>query len=157
MVASNAPAPLPTSAATARLAARVPVWRRRSGRRYVGMAYAAPAAVVVGVFFLVPLALVLWMSLHAWPLLGAPTLNAPDNYTAIAENPLFVDAVLFTLKYTVIVTLVLFAAAFGLALLVQRRRPGVGLFRTAFFLPGAVGFATASLLFYGMLSRDMGP
>jgi multiple sugar transport system permease protein len=31
------------------------------------------------------------------------------------------------------------------------------LFRTAFFLPGAVGFATASLLFYGLLSRDLGP
>ena len=115
------------------------------------MAYAAPAALVVGVFFLVPLVLVLWMSLHEWPLIGEPTLNLPNNYTGIADNPLFVDAVLFTLKYTVIVTIVLFTSAFGLALLVQRRRPGVGLFRTAFFLPGAVGFATASLLFYGLL------
>ena len=121
------------------------------------MAYAAPAAVIVGVFFLVPLGLVLWMSLHEWPLIGEPTLNAPDNYTAIADNLLFLDAVRFTVKYTVIVTVVLFGAAFGLALLVQRQRPGVGLFRTAFFLPGAVGFATASLLFYGLLSRDLGP
>jgi multiple sugar transport system permease protein len=121
------------------------------------MAYAAPAAVVVGIFFVVPLLLVLWMSLHQWPLLGEPTLNLPDNYTGVAHNPLFVDAVLFTLKYTVIVTILLFGAAFGLALLVQRHRRGVGVFRTAFFLPGAIGFATASLLFYGMLSRDLGP
>jgi multiple sugar transport system permease protein len=121
------------------------------------MAYAAPAAVVVGVFFLVPLGLVLWMSLHDWPLLGDPTINLPHNYTAIANNALFIDAVLFTLKYTVIVTIVLFAAAFGLALLVNRHRRGVGFFRTAFFLPGAIGFSTASLLFYGLLSRDLGP
>jgi len=140
------------------MSARRPRWPRpRDRRQLIGMAYAAPAAVIVGVFFLVPLGLVLWMSLHEWPLIGEPTLNAPDNYTAIADNLLFLDAVRFTVKYTVIVTVVLFGAAFGLALLVQRQRPGVGLFRTAFFLPGAVGFATASLLFYGLLSRDLGP
>ena len=123
----------------------------------LGMAYASPAALVVGVFFLLPLGLVLWMSLNQWPLIGEPTFNAPANYVRIAGNALFVDAVWFTLKYTIAVTILLFAAAFGLALLVHRPRPGVGLLRTVFFLPGAVGFATASLLFYGLLSRDLGP
>src|ERR1041384_2017172 len=130
---------------------------REARLQRLGIAYATPAALVVGVFFLVPLGLVLWMSLHQWPLIGEPSINAPDNYARIAHNALFVDAVWFTLKYTIVVTILLFAAAFGLALLVQRPRPGVGIFRTAFFLPGAIGFATASLLFYGMLSRDLGP
>jgi len=123
----------------------------------LGIAYASPAALVVTVFFLVPLGLVLWMSLHQWPLLGEPTINAPANFSRILDNALFNDAVWFTLKYTIIVTIVLFLSAFGLAMLVQRPRPAIGFFRTAFFLPGAVGFATASLLFYGMLSRDLGP
>jgi multiple sugar transport system permease protein len=61
----------------------------------------------------VPLVLVLWMSLHEWPLIGEPTLNLPANYTGIAHNPLFAGAVAFTLKYTVIVTIVLFGAASG--------------------------------------------
>ncbi|HET7503967.1 MAG TPA: sugar ABC transporter permease [Kofleriaceae bacterium] len=147
MAASNAPAP-----ARSRALAR---WHTR--RQLAGALYAAPSAVVVAVLFLVPVGLVLWMSLNEWPLIGEPSFNLPANYTAIERNPLFGAAVLFTLKYTVIVTIVLFGAALGLALLVQRHRPGVGLFRTAFFLPGAVGFATASLLFYGLLSRDLGP
>ena len=130
---------------------------REARSQRLGIAYATPAALVVGVFFLVPLGLVLWMSVHQWPLIGEPSINAPDNYARIAHNALFVDAVWFTLKYTIVVTVLLFAAAFGLAMLVQRPRPGVGIFRTAFFLPGAVGFATASLLFYGLLSRDLGP
>jgi multiple sugar transport system permease protein len=130
-------------------------WRSRQQR--LGIIYAGPAALVVAVFFLLPLGLVLWMSLHKWPLIGEPTINAPANYSRILDNALFIDAVQFTLKYTIIVTIVLFAAAFGLALLVHRPRPGVGFFRTAFFLPGAVGFATASLLFYGLLSPDLGP
>lgn len=148
MVTTRASAPSPRSAAG---------WSRPRRHDHLGMAYATPAALVVGVFFLLPLGLVLWMSLHQWPLLGEPALNAPANYSRILDNALFMAAVWFTLKYTIIVTVLLFTAAFGLALLVHRARPGVGWFRTAFFLPGAIGFATASLLFYGLLSRDLGP
>jgi multiple sugar transport system permease protein len=118
-------------------------------RSLQGLAYATPTALVVGIFFLLPLALVFWMSVNRWPLLGSPQVNFPDNYTAIPDNRLFVDAVWFTLKYTAIVTVVLSLIALGLALLVQERRPGVGFLRTAYFLPGAVGFAAAALLFYG--------
>jgi multiple sugar transport system permease protein len=149
MVTSNA------SASSAAVPRTPSPWHAR--RQRIGAAYAAPAAVIVCVFFLIPLVLVLWMSLHEWPLIGEPAVNAPANYAGIARNHLFADAVVFTLKYTILVTIVLFGTAFGLALLVQRHRRGVGLFRTAFFLPGAVGFATASLLFYGLLSRDLGP
>ncbi|MBB2745728.1 UNVERIFIED_ORG: multiple sugar transport system permease protein [Microbispora rosea subsp. rosea] len=126
-------------------------------RALAGMGYAAPTAVIVLTLFLAPLVLVVVMSLHKWPLLGAPTINAPANYTKIADDPLFPGAVVFTLKYTAIITVLLSALALGLALLVQERRPGVGFFRTAFFLPGAVGFAAAALLFYGMLNNDVGP
>jgi multiple sugar transport system permease protein len=121
------------------------------------MLYASPTAVIVAVLFIAPLVLVVVMSLNKWPLLGAPTFNFPGNYTKIPDNPLFFDAVTFTLKYTVIITILLSGLALGLAMLVQERRPGVAFFRTAFFLPGAVGFAAASLLFYGLLNNDFGP
>jgi multiple sugar transport system permease protein len=101
--------------------------------------------------------LVLWMSLNRWPLLGSPTVNAPDNYTRIPDNPLFLEAVKFTLKYTVVITILLLAVAMGLALLVQERRRGVGLLRTTYLLPSGVGFATAALLFYGLYSNEIGP
>ncbi|GAA3441385.1 carbohydrate ABC transporter permease [Planomonospora venezuelensis] len=138
-----------------RTSAAPPAWWR--GRSAQGWLYAAPAAAVVGALFLAPLVLVAWMSLNRWPLLGPAALNAPGNYLKISDNPLFLDSVLFTLKYTAITTVLLSGLALGLALLVQERRPGVGFFRTAFFLPGAVGFAAAALLFYGMLNNDFGP
>ncbi|NUT34289.1 MAG: sugar ABC transporter permease [Hamadaea sp.] len=130
---------------------------RARRRAMVGMAYAGPTAVMVGLFFLAPLLLVGWMSLHRWPLLGPPTLNVPQNYAGIADNQLIGSAVWFTAKYSVVMTVLLFVLAFGLALLVQHRRRGVGFFRTAFFLPMAVGFASASLLFLGLLSDEIGP
>jgi multiple sugar transport system permease protein len=131
--------------------------RRKRTRQWVGALYAAPTAFVVGMFFVVPLGLVGWMSLHHWPLLGAPTINLPDNYAGLADDDLLRSAVWFTLKYTVVVTVLLFALSFGLALMVQHRGRGVALLRTAFFLPAAVGFASASLLFLGLLSDEIGP
>src|SRR6266545_35325 len=129
-------------------------WRSRSLK---GIGYTTPTAVIVVVLFLAPLVLVFWMALNRWPLLGSPTLNAPDNYTQIPDNPLFVQAIRFTLKYTVIITIVLLLIALGLALLVQERRRGVGFLRTIYLLPSGVGFAAAALLFYGLYSSEIGP
>jgi multiple sugar transport system permease protein len=128
--------------------------RRDAG---VGWVLSLPAAVVVGVFFLIPLGLAVWMSLNDWPLLGEPTFTGAENYAAIADDELFTSAIWFTVKYTVITTVVLFGVAFGLALLVQQSRPGVGLMRTAYFLPAAVGLAAASLLWFALYSNDVGP
>ncbi|HYN95176.1 MAG TPA: sugar ABC transporter permease [Pilimelia sp.] len=129
--------------------------RRR--RALTGLAYASPTAALVAVFFLLPIGLVGWMSLHRWPLLGQPEFNAPANYTAVPGDDLVRGAARFTVAYTVLMTAILVVVAVGLALLVQQRRRGVGFFRTAFLLPMAVGFATASLLFLGMLSDEIGP
>jgi multiple sugar transport system permease protein len=129
-------------------------WR---GRALQGAGYATPTAGIVGLFFLVPLGLLVWMSLHEWPILADPTFEGLDNYSAIDDNQLFEDAVVFTLKYTALTTVVLSLIALGLALLVQHARPGVGLFRTAFFLPGAIGLAATSVLFLGFLNGRFGP
>ena len=118
------------------------------------MLYAAPTAVIVVVFFLVPLVVVFWMSMNRWRILGSPTFNFPDNFTKIPDNQLFLDSVTFTLKYTAITTILLSGIALALALSVQNSRPGVGLFRTAYFLPGVVGFAAASLLFYAFYTQS---
>jgi multiple sugar transport system permease protein len=134
--------------------ARRPWWRSRSLK---GIGYTAPTAVIVIVLFLAPLVLVFWMALNRWPLLGSPTLNAPDNYTAIPDNALFIQAIKFTLKYTVVITVLLLLIALGMALLVQERRRGVGFFRTVYLVPSGVGFAAAALLFYGLYSLQIGP
>ncbi|MGW0576880.1 carbohydrate ABC transporter permease [Streptomyces sp. NPDC002920] len=127
-------------------------------RRLQGLGYAAPTAVFVTVFFLLPLLLVGRMSLSDWPLLaGDQGGNAPENYTDVTDSTLFWPAVRFTLLYTVVVTVVLLGLALLLALLVQESRPGAGFFRTVYFLPGAVGLASASLLFWGLYSPTTGP
>jgi multiple sugar transport system permease protein len=104
----------------------------------------------------VPVVLMIWMSLNDWPLLGPSHPNGVADYGALGD-PLFAGALLFTLKYTVVTTVVVGLVAFGLALLVQDARPGVALFRTVFFLPASVGVASASLLFYAFFNDESSP
>lgn len=128
----------------------------RRGRRRLGLLYSAPMAALVAVFFVIPLVLVVWMSLNHWPLLGASAPNGVADYQAL-RDPMFLQAVWFTVQYTVVTTIVLGLVAFGLALLMQGNRPRTGAYRTVFFLPSAVGLASTSLLFYGLFNTDDSP
>jgi len=129
---------------------------RKRGGQTLGLLFVLPCVAFVGLFFLAPLLLTGWMSLHNWPLLGTPRFIGLDNYRALATDGMFWGSLAFTTKYTLVVTPVIFVVAFGLALLVRQRVPGVGLFRTAYFLPAVVGFGTASLLWVWMFNDQVG-
>ena len=108
--------------------------------------------------FVLPLLLVFRMSGSDWPLLsGNQGSNFPENYHKAVSNRFFVDSVVFTLKYTVLATVLLIGLGLGLALLVQESTRWKGLLRTAFLVPSALGLASASLLFYVLYSPLVGP
>jgi multiple sugar transport system permease protein len=131
-------------------------WRRR--HQLMGFVYAIPTVAFVVAFFLTPLVLVARMSISSWPLLaGYRGANFPRNFVAIWNNQLFWPAVVFTIEYTLLVTILLIGLGLGLALLVQEAGRWAGALRTIFLLPVAVGLASASLLFWGFYSPSIGP
>jgi multiple sugar transport system permease protein len=139
-----------------RLSSGTSAWNRR--RRLAGIGYALPTLVFVVVFFILPLILVGQMSASDWKLLGGDKgINFPTNYGALNNNPLFWPALEFTIRYTVIVTVLLIGLGMGLALLVQETSRWIGMLRTVFLIPLAVGLAAASLLFWGFYSDSIGP
>jgi multiple sugar transport system permease protein len=155
IAAANAPTSSPP-ATTGRSA-----WRRRRSvrdRALAGWLYATPTTVFVLLLFVLPLLFVLRMSASDWPLLsGNQGANFPTNYHKAVTNRFFVDSVVFTLKYTVLATVLLTGLGLGLALLVQQSTRWKGLLRTAFLVPSALGLASASLLFYVLYSPLAGP
>jgi multiple sugar transport system permease protein len=124
-------------------------------QRRTGLIFATPTALVVGVVFVIPLTLLVWMALNDWPLIGASSPNWGVNFAEITD-PLFVQAALFTLVYTIVTTILLTLVALGLALLVQQSRPGTALYRTAFFIPAAVGVSSSALIFYSLYTQPGG-
>ena len=138
------------------VAARTGRRRRRRRRDLLGLLYVLPAMALVLVFFIVPIGMTGWMSLHNWPLLGVPRFIGLGNYLRLWADTGFWGSLRFTLLYTLVATVAIFAVAFPLALFVEKPRPLVGLFRTIFFLPVVVGFATAALLWVWLLNTDSG-
>lgn len=125
---------------------------------WAGAGYASPIALTILIFFIVPIGLVIFMSGSDWTLLGGNQgINLPDNYPAVVDHRLFWPAVTFTVKYTVIATVLLIGLGLGLAMLVQSRSRWNGFLRTSFLLPTSLGLASASLLFYAMYSPQVGP
>lgn len=125
-------------------------------KQRVGLLFVAPAMALVFVFFVVPLGMTFWMSLHNWPLLGKSRFIGLGNYTAILADGQFWKSLRFTVLYTLVVTVAIFALAFPLAIFVEKTRPMTKVYRTAIFLPYVVGFGSASLLWVWLLNVDAG-
>ncbi|MBC7738193.1 MAG: sugar ABC transporter permease [Candidatus Saccharibacteria bacterium] len=139
--------------------AKPPVRRRRGSQRrreIAGLLFVLPAMALVTVFFLIPLAMTVWMSFHDWPLMGTPEWIGLENYTKLWGDRRFWNAMEFTARYSIVATIAIFGVAFPLALFVERPGRMAGIYRTAFFLPVVVGFGSASLLWAWFMNVDSG-
>ena len=131
--------------------------RRRARRAATtGMLFLTPLTAIIVVLFAVPLGVLLYMSFQDWPLLGGPTPDGVANYAAIPTNQLFVGAIVFTLVYTALTTVLIFAISFVLVAIAHAPRRGAKFYRTAFFLPYVVGTASAALIWYAAVNDGNG-
>src|SRR5262245_23297741 len=106
--------------------------RRERAHRRTGLLMVLPALLIVVLFFIAPLVFAIYISLTDWPLIGSYHFIGGQNYVTILHDPVFRQAVLFTLAFTAIVTVLVLIVGYGLAVLVRRRIRGIGLFRTLF-------------------------
>jgi multiple sugar transport system permease protein len=125
-------------------------------RRITGFLFVLPAVLFTLVFFVFPLLMTAWMSLHDWPLLGTPEFTGIENYIKLSQDAQFWSSLWFTTQYTVLVTIPIFVLAFCLALLVNQPLRGIGIFRTAYFVPVVIGLGTSSLLWVWLLNDRVG-
>lgn len=121
---------------------------RASARRdaRTGLALVSPALAFVGVFALFPLGFGVYISLTNWPLVGPYHFTGLSNYDSLLHNSEFLQSIVFTLKYTGIVTIPIFVIGYLLALFVRGNRKGTTVFRTMIFVPYIVGLVTESYM-----------
>ncbi|HYK30818.1 MAG TPA: sugar ABC transporter permease [Streptosporangiaceae bacterium] len=117
---------------------------RRTTR--TGLTLISPALIFVSVFALFPLGFGVYISLTDWPLVGAYHFIGLSNYTSLIHNSEFIASIVFTLKYTAIVTVPIFVVGYALAVFVRSNRRGATLFRTMIFLPYIVGLVAESYM-----------
>ena len=129
-------------------------WEQR--RKLTGLLFVLPTVLFVAVFFIIPLAMTLFMSFHDWPLIGEQTWIGTENYSELANDRQYLKSLDFTFRYTLFVTPPIFILGFILASLVSQKIRFIGVFRTIFFLPVVIGLGVSSLVWVWMLDQRVG-
>ena len=103
-----------------------------------------------------PIVVSFLLSLAKWDILSPPTFIGLANFQQILYDPLFSKAVYNTLVYTVVNVPLSLAGSLSLALILNRRVPGVSVFRTLFYLPELTPVVAASLIWAWILNTHFG-
>jgi len=128
----------------------------RASRQWQGWLYVAPALLFVGVLVAIPFGQLIVMSMTDRSLLGGGKFIGPGNYIKIWNDAGFWRALLFTIKYTIVLTPILMVLGFALALLTADNRPLKRLTRTIVFLPVVIGLSSSSLLWFWLFDEQVG-
>ena len=92
----------------------------------------------------------LGLSLFDWDLINAPTWAGVSNYVALFQNKNYIEAFTNTLKFSALYVPAVVVISLLLAVLLNRKIRGVGIFRTVYFLP-TVTSAVATALVWNMI------
>lgn len=168
VAASRASAPADAAkragAAGAERPARPPRRDRRAGlrsqrRREALAAYAFLAPDLIGLIVLVlaPMALALGVSFYEVDGFGGYEFVGLDNFRQMFEDDKLAHSLRVTGLYVAAYVPVGFAISLGLALLVRRQFPGVGLVRTLLFVPHVISLVVIGVLWDFMLAEKRGP
>lgn len=126
---------------------------RREGA--IAIAFLAPAVAMLVFLRLLPLAEGLNNSFQAWRF-GDSGFVGLENYARILQDPTFVNALVVTLVFALIVNPFQIVIALLLAVLLNQRLPLVGLWRSLVFLPAAIPQSVSAVIWL-ILFRPDGP
>lgn len=101
--------------------------------------FVGPALIVFTLVFLIPFGLGIYLSFTQFRTVTDAVFVGFQNYINAFQDPTFVDALWFTVKFTIVSVVTINVFAFLLALLLTRGIKGTNLFRTTYFMPNMIG------------------
>jgi len=133
---------------------------RRLARRNMAYGYAFIAPMMIGfaVFLLGPIFAVVALSFTDYSFLRPDSrfVGLTNYATAFAADPLLGKTLINTLLFSAGLIPLNLSMALGLALLLNRKLPGVGLFRTAMFTPVVTSIVVWAIVWKYIFATDAG-
>ena len=148
------------TAVGARLAPQGVPRRRTQARRETLLFYLCISPWLIGflVFVAGPMIASLVLSFTRWDMLSPPEWVGMKNYVHMfTADPDFWQSLKVTAVYTVFSVPLRLLTALFLAILLNEATRGVGIFRTAFYLPSIVASVAAAVLWSWILNPKFGP
>ncbi|MEF9894928.1 MAG: sugar ABC transporter permease [Clostridia bacterium] len=126
-------------------------------RRYFAL-FVLPTLAAFVVVFLIPFFQGVYLSFTTFTTVNDATWVGLSNYVkAFTVNKEFVNALWFTVKFTIVSVLSVNVLGFVMAMLLTRGIRGTNLFRTVFFMPNLIGGIVLGwiwqMIFNGILAR----
>lgn len=128
--------------------------RGRHGRWAVF--FLAPSFLPLALFTFFPMAKSVWMSLHSWNLISAPTWVGVENYKRLLSDPATIQAFWHTLLYVLGYLPLVYCGGLALALVLNTRLPARGLLRAVYFLPVITSWVVVALVWKWILNPSSG-
>lgn len=122
---------------------KTPLTRRRA---YWGMALVAPNVLGLLFFFGIPVLMAFATSLQEWNAIRPPVHIGLANFERLINDREFWQALTNTFKLLVLVVPVGVSLALGVAVLLNQKLHGRGIFRTIYFLPVVTSTVAASIV-----------
>lgn len=108
-------------------------------------------------FTLGPLLFSLIMSFFDWPIVGERKFIGIGNYmTMFTEDPMFWKSLGITVKFAGLFVPLNMMLALALALLLNRKVKGSGIFRTLFYLPSVISGVALAMIWAWVFSGEFG-
>ena len=124
--------------------------RRFSATPYL---FLAPALVLIAVFLLYPIGAVVYYSLTSWDIVRPPELIGLGNYQHLIGDPTFWKALTHSIIY-LLVTPTIIALSVVLAIVVNRKLPGIEIFRALYFVPAVSGSIAIGIAWRFLFERN---
>lgn len=101
--------------------------------------FALPTILAFIIAFVVPFFMGIYLSFCKFRTVTNAEFNGLANYAKAFANKDFLNALLFTVKFTVVAVITINVLSFLLALLLTKGIKGTNVFRTVFFMPNLIG------------------
>jgi multiple sugar transport system permease protein len=130
---------------------------REMRREWTAYLFNAPGLITFAVFVVYSLYTSFTLSFHEWNILEPekPFVGL-DNYREVLDDDNFWEAVGHTLYFVLGSVPLTMVIALGLALLLNKKIRGLGIFRTAYYLPVITPLVIAAILWKWVYNADFG-
>lgn len=125
-------------------------------RTLVGVSFITPNFVGFFVLNLIPILFALLLCFNRWDGYNPMEFAGLDNFKYIFTHKVFQQAVFKTTVFTVFSVVITMLLSLGLAVLINQKLKGIGIFRTAIFFPYVASVVAVAAVWQMLFQKDMG-
>lgn len=125
---------------------------------WTGLAFIAPAVVLLFVFLFVPFIMTLGYSFTNYNILKPDSTEfvGLKNFIKLTQDTVFMKSIINTFVFVLLVVPLQVGLGLGLALLINKKLKGISVFRLAFFAPTVLSLVVVSILWSYIYNSNNG-